>query len=359
MKIIYGYIAKKFWMPFFFSLGIFSVLVIFGDVFDNLRSITNGYATFRLILKYALLNLPGWFGMLLPVACLMGSLFVISDMVSGGEWTACVASGYRPLQLFMPLVACVVFIMILNLAAQEFVIPDISKKASTVFNIQLRGKKGFDPAMESNINLRIGDNKMLFAQQAKSGGSRMDGITIDIYNDNWEIATQLVAKSMEWDGGHWMLMDGVKRDFVKGINIEETVFTKLVSPLEIDPKNIVFGDSDEKSLSSRDLYKRIKFLGASGLQTYKEKTNLYNRLAMPVIAVLMCLLCMPFAITVRKKNKAVNIIAALVVTFIVWWIMSMGVTAGENGALSPLVAGWGVVFIAAAIVVVEFKIMKI
>ncbi|ACC97678.1 Permease YjgP/YjgQ family protein [Elusimicrobium minutum Pei191] len=360
-KILYRYIASKFWMPFFFAMAMFCILVLLGDFFENIKSITNGYATFRLILKYCFLNLPSWLGMLLPVACLLAVLFVISDMVAGGEWTACLASGYRPGQLFVPLIACVILVVFLNSLMQEFVYPRVSQKAEQVFRRQLRGDKDFQAGIERNITLRINPRQMLLAQTLQSGSLTMYGITTEFYNENWEIEKQIVARNLVWDKDEkiWFYKDGVIRYFEEGITIREEVFDTLESDLKVAPKDISVGDIEEKAISVRELLKKISFLGRSGLVTYKEKTNLHNKLAMPVMTIIMCLIGMPFAVTVRKRGKVINIIAALVMSFSFWWVMTMASTAGQNGILSPFIAGWGIVVLAAAAVFIEFKIMKI
>jgi lipopolysaccharide export system permease protein len=127
----------------------------------------------------------------------------------------------------------------------------------------------------------------------------------------------------------------------------------------LPPDEIVVGETNEKNTSIRNLLKKINFLESSGLASYKDKTYLHNRLAMPFATIIMCMLGMPFAIAVRKKSKALNIILALVLAFAYWTIMSMSLTAGQTGSLSPLLAGWGITVICAVLVITEFKLMKI
>ncbi|MGB2578486.1 lipopolysaccharide export system permease protein [Elusimicrobium simillimum] len=361
VKIIYRYIAGKFWMPFFFAMAMFCILVLLGDFFENVKIITNGYASFRLILKYCLLNLPGWLGMLIPVACLLAALFVISDLVAGGEWTACLASGYRPRQLFMPIIACVLLVVAVNSWLQEFVFPKVNQRAEEVYHKRLKGEKDFKPGIEQDVTLRIGDSEMLFAGKIQSNSIVITDVSFEKYNSAWEIERQVVAKSMVWDGNvdNWYFYNGVERTFANGIELKETPFEKLLSPLKIAPEDISVGSTEEKTYSIKQLLKKIDFLKRSGLVSYKETTNLHNKIAMPFMTVLMCLLGMPFAITVRKKGKIVNMIAAMVMSFTFWWVMTMAVTAGENGVLSPVVAGWGIVVLCAAAVLIEFRIMKV
>ena len=109
MKILYRYIAKKFWGPFIFIILIFSLLIFLGDSLEKMRWINTYGTTLRLVLKYSFLTMPSWLIQVLPVACLLSGLFVISDMISNGEWTACIAGGFTVRQIFKPLVLCISF----------------------------------------------------------------------------------------------------------------------------------------------------------------------------------------------------------------------------------------------------------
>ena len=99
MPRIYFYIARKFWGPFLFALGVFAALVVLGDTFEKLKTLNNGYSTLGAVLSYSLATFPNWLATIMPVACLLGAISVISEMVANGEWTACVAGGFSPKQL--------------------------------------------------------------------------------------------------------------------------------------------------------------------------------------------------------------------------------------------------------------------
>ncbi len=360
MKIIYLYIAKKFWPPFFFALGVFCVVALMGDVFENLKTISDGSATFRYVLKYALLRLPYWSGMLIPLACMLASIFTVTEMVSSGEWTAAVAGGYRPWQLFTPIICCVIFVSILSFLNQEYVTPVIEQKSEIVYQRRLKGQKDFKAEVQKNITLKMPGNRMLFAKEVESKAGRMTDITMDAYDAAWAIESQVVAHEFVYENGRWVFKDGVERTFGKDTGISEVKFTSKEAPyFTTAPKQIIVGEISESNISLKDLNRKIKFLNRSGLVNYKERTFFHNRLAMPITTLLMCMLTMPFAIVVRKKSKALNIIIALVLAFGFWSLSSLAVTAGESGMLSPLVAAWGLCGICAIVVFVEYRVMKI
>ena len=58
MPRIYFYIARKFWGPFLFALGVFAALVVLGDTFEKLKTLNNGYSTLGAVLSYSLATFP-------------------------------------------------------------------------------------------------------------------------------------------------------------------------------------------------------------------------------------------------------------------------------------------------------------
>ncbi|MDR0645687.1 MAG: LptF/LptG family permease, partial [Elusimicrobiota bacterium] len=120
MSILSRYVAGKFWGPFIFIMCIFSALIFLGDSIEKMRWMTTYSAPFRMVLKYSLFTLPSWLIQILPVACLLSALLVISDMINAGEWTACLAGGFTVRQIFKPLIFCIRLASHSGFAVQEF-----------------------------------------------------------------------------------------------------------------------------------------------------------------------------------------------------------------------------------------------
>ena len=43
--LMFRYIARKFWGPFLFALGVFATLVVLGDTFEKMKNLGNGVTT--------------------------------------------------------------------------------------------------------------------------------------------------------------------------------------------------------------------------------------------------------------------------------------------------------------------------
>ena len=361
MSRIFRYIAKKFWGPFFFAMGVFAALVVLGDTFEKLKTLSNGYSTLGAVLSYSLLTFPMWLATIMPVACLLGAISVISEMVASGEWTACVASGFSPKQLFKPVIMCIILVAVFTMALQEFVVPPLNMKAEVLYYTKISPEANFNINAETDVAMKVSDNQMLYAKSVDLGRGIMEGVSLDTYDNLWNIASQFIAKRMVWDeqNRRWVFEKGTYRTFVDELDTEDEHFEKTDSPVEMQPQDMSLNRTENKLLSIRGLTKRINFFKRTGLASYSAETERQAKLATPFVTLIMCLLGMPFAISLKRKSKILNIIASMVIAFTFWWLISMITSIGENGYINPYLAGWGPVIIFGAVVFFEFKWLKL
>lgn len=361
MTRLSAYIAKKFWGPFFFALGIFATLVVLGDTFEKLKTLSNGYATLGAVLTYSLLTFPSWLTTIMPVACLLGSISVISEMVANGEWTACVAGGFAPRQLFKPVIGCILLVVIVTMAAQEFIVPPLNLKAQTLYYTRIKPDKTFNLNAESDVAIKLSDKQMLYAKWVDLDKGLMREVSVDSYDDLWNIASQIVAQHMTWDNNKkaWVFLNGTRRTFTDETDTQDEHFARQPAPVELSPAEMSVSKTDGKLMSIRELNRRIAFFKRTGLTYASAETQRQSKLATPFVTLIMCLLGMPFAISLRRKSKILNIIASMVIAFSFWWLISMITSIGENGYINAYLAGWGPVLVFSAVVFFEFKWLKL
>ncbi len=360
-RIIYTYIAKKFWGPFFFAMGVFAALVVLGDMFEKMKNLGNGITTMWDIFSYALATFPNWLATIMPVACLLGAISVISEMISNGEWTACVAGGFSPKQLFKPIIACILLVAGGTMLLQEFVVPPLNVKANYIYYTRMKPRPNYNQYLENDVLIKISPTQMLYAKEVDLTKGAMTKVSVDTFDESWDITNQIVADQMVWDESRqgWFFIDGIRRTFVNELETQEEHFDSAPSPLTIRPKEMSIGRVYEDLMGIRDLTKRIRFHEQTGIASYSAETMRQSKLATPFVTLIMCLLGMPFAISTRRKSKIVNILASMVIAFTFWWLMSMCTSMGENGYINPFLAGWGPVLIFSVVVFFEFKWLRL
>jgi len=361
MSIISRYIARKFWGPFLFILLIFCFIVFLGDSIEKIRWINSYGTSLRMVLKYSLFTLPGWVVQLMPVVCLLSGLLVITDMISTGEWTACLAGGFTVRQIFKPLLICIAAIACFGFYIQEFVVPDFSRRAELTFQRRIKGDKEWYFNIQNDITLRLDDSRILFAKEVKADAGLMEGMFIDIYGKDLALVKQIQAKRFVWNEEQhiWIFEDGIIRNFGKEAKVTEEHFDKLASDYTVPPEDIAIGKTEADFLSIREILRRMHFLHKSGLKATQEETFLHTKLAAPFVTLIVCLLGMPLAIALKRSSKLLNIIAAISIGFGFWWLVSVLSSAGQSGMMPAWLAAWGPVIVFSAVIYFEFKKLQI
>ncbi|MDR0734905.1 MAG: LptF/LptG family permease [Elusimicrobiota bacterium] len=361
MSILSKYIARKFWGPFIFIICIFAALIFLGDSIEKMRWVSSYSASVRMVFKYSLLTMPSLLLMVLPVACLLSALLVITDMINSGEWTACLAGGFTVRQIFGPIIICISFVSLCGLAFQEFAVPAMYKRANLILQVKIKHRADWKANTQRDVTLRLDANRVLFAKTVRTDEGLMHGMFIDVYDDSRAISRQINARSFRWDAAArtWYFEDGFIRYFGRGASVREKPFVKMASDFSIPPAQIALGRADQEELSIRELLRRIKFLKSSGLSVFQEYTFLNAKLAAPFATLVMCLLGMPLAIALKRSSKFINVVCAVAIGFTFWWIVSLLNSAGESGIVNPVVAGWLPVSFFAVVAFIEFKLLKI
>ena len=95
MKIFTLYMARKFFKPFLFGLGLFALLIFLGDMFDKMNYLFKTKASLWVVFQYLWLEVPYWTIRVIPMATLLATLVAITGFVQSGEWIAAQASGFK------------------------------------------------------------------------------------------------------------------------------------------------------------------------------------------------------------------------------------------------------------------------
>lgn len=339
--IFYRYIARKFWPPFMFGMGIFAVLVFLADMFEKLKYMTDSQASARVIVEYFLLVIPFWTLVVVPVAALLSALFVVSGLIKSGEWVAAAASGYSPRQIIMPILACTVLVSVVNAGLAEFVSPRLHMRSERILNREIRGKQDWGRPVSENVVLRAGDGVMLYIARFSPADGQMTRPVVNTFAKG-KAAVQIDAESAVWNRslGRWVFKNGIQREIGDSGALSEQPFSELTSSIDIAPRDMVLEKVWPEDLTIRDILRRSKTLRKTGTPDNRERTYLQVKFAAPFASIIICLLGIPFGVVVKKGGKLVHFATAMCITFVFWWVLSMCQSAGEAGMVPPVVAAW-------------------
>jgi LPS export ABC transporter permease LptG len=157
------------------------------------------------------------------------------------------------------------------------------------------------------------------------------------------LSRRIFATRAVWNAetGSWLFMNGWQRD-IDGANVTEFhEFTQATFP-EIHEVPDYFKkeklQSQEMNFGQLDHY--IGDMSQSGFDTMRLKVELWHKLAYPLIAVVMAILAIPFALSMGRRGSLTGIAVALAVAIIYLMVDQFFGELGYVSYLPAPMAAW-------------------
>lgn len=337
------------WFKFTFFSGIILFLITSAAnlIAGFLRGNVTGYEVF---LNY-LLEIPTFLLQILPVSCLIGSLFAFNKLISRNELTAILASGYPRKKIISDVFQAAIVISLIQFFLTSYADPYIRSKRFKIIGdsaIKFRNLK-----KEGLRQTSISDGKfwfkgtdyfISFSVFDKSQNS-MKNISYFLYDENHQLKQKIEAKeavfisanSWEFKNGNSLTNLSTKEKYPEIIP-----FKNLTLNLNETPEDLKRIESDITTLNIKGLYKYISTLKESGLSTSEYEIMFLQKFSTSIICIIFALLG---SISVFKPNRrsatfGKTIVFIMVFVILYYFISSYFVELGNGDKLAPFLSSF-------------------
>ncbi len=339
INIIDRYIAKVFLGYFFAGLIVFVTLFITIDVLTNI--IRFGAPTDVIINYYSNYIFEVVYQMT-PVACLIGTVFTLSELNKTNELVALFSSGMSLARVSAPILALVVLISLVSFWMGDRLLPTIIKKKNYIYFVEIEKKPGLYSTIKTNKIWYRSKNILFNIQTLQVEKKEAQGISLYYFDQNWDLRQMIFADKTQMKGSEWTLKDGSVTLFSEETGAPMTqAFTskKVIMNEEVSDLQASAGSSS--ILSLKDLRKFIKKNKEAGLETLQYEVDYHSKFSFAFAAFVMSFLGIPFTVTRgRSGGFALNAGLCVGLAFVYWTFYSSGITLGKYGAISPILATW-------------------
>jgi lipopolysaccharide export system permease protein len=268
-------------------LGLFA----FFDLLGELRDLGKGEYHLRRVFAYVLLSTPTHAYELLPVAVLIGTLYVLAHLANNSEFTVMRAAGMSPGHAGGMLLRTGLVFAAVTFAIGEWVAPAAEEAAQQVRMRALSAAIGQD--LSSGLWFKD-ERSFINVRQAREP-ERLSGVRVYEFDAEHRLASITSAARGEHRGeGSWLLTDVVQTRFTdEGPRTtrlaqsawQSAVTPELISVLVVDPER----------MSAWGLYRYTQHLAGNRQKTGRYEIALWKKLFYPVAALVMMALALPFA----------------------------------------------------------------
>jgi LPS export ABC transporter permease LptG len=170
------------------------------------------------------------------------------------------------------------------------------------------------------------------------------------FNDDYELARRLFTSSARYvsgrnqpgyEGGDWVWADGWARSFD---GVENLQYIRFTDDRVVDyPETPEYFDTDvvpPEQMPFGELKRYIRDLQESGQSVPELEVQLHNKIAFPIVSLVMALVALPFAFRLGKQGALYGIGISVAVGIVFMGIHAFFTTLGEAGALPASLAVW-------------------
>lgn len=337
-----------------FSIIALYFIFIVVTLMENLDEFLDQGVPTSIILEYYLYYFPEIIKLMTPVSMLLATLFSVGKLASLNEITAMKSGGQSLYRLMLPIVIFGFFLSWGQLYFNGWVVPPAFEKKTEIERVHLKKNRGSKSI--TNFYFRDSPSKNLSLQYYNSEGKYGRRITIDefIGNDNPKLESRIEASNVKWLDAEnkWLLQRGIKRSFGKDNSVKR--FDSLKVSLNIDHERLIKLKKKTEEMTFAELKSYIDLLGAGGKDIRKQLIEYYAELAFPFANFVIILFGVPFASVRKKGGMAVQIAAALVVSFTYLIFTEVSKTIGYSTETNPIFIGWlaNLVFLVFSLIII-------
>lgn len=358
MRLLDRLIIREILGPFFFGVALFTSIFFAGkDLLKIISDIVRGMPI-GAAMELIFLQLPSVVVMILPVATLLATLLALTRLSSESELIALYAGGVSLYRAVYPVFALGIAVSIIAFALNEVVVPRANQRSSDI-RVKILSESIAVVKSVPIADVKDGvTNSLVYVRGGIDPKSRMyKDVDITLYRNNAPQAF-FVAKSMTWRGNvkkgdySWLLKDvhtqslnfgGASGGGTKGaesLSLGSHVDNMVITWLRHTPDEIDAYQRRSEEMTFAQLMGHIRLLHARGLPTVSEELDLYNKIAIPLSALVFAVLASSLGLKSHRGGSSVGLGLSILIVFAYWIMWNFSSALAKTGTLPPLLGSF-------------------
>ena len=285
------YLAREIFAAVGLVLLGFLGLFLFFDLIAELRDLGKGDYQLRQMFAFVLLSAPTRAYELMPVAVLIGTLYVLSHLASNSEFTVMRGAGLSPGQASWMLFKTGIVLAVATFVIGEWIAPAAE---ATAQKVRLRAMIAVI-GQDLRSGLWFKDERSFINVREARDAQHLVGVRIYEFDDAYRLASITSAARGDYRAdGVWRLGDVVETRFApEGPRTTREAARDWRSAVNPDLLNVLIVVPER--MSAWNLYRYVQHLGVNRQKTQRYEIALWKKLFYPIAALVMMALALPFA----------------------------------------------------------------
>ncbi len=342
MTILQRYVSREFLKIFGICFtGLLGTYVLV-DFFQRIDLFINFPTPVRWKFLYFALKMPLFIFHITPVSMLVAILVTLGIMNHNREITAVRCGGVTLMHLCAPLVALGALASALVFVTNEYLVPVTTRQSQYVLDTHIKNRPSRSIFRQNRIWFYGERNTIFNIQLLDPVEQSMEGVTLYRFDANGARLVQRIdARRARYRRGRWDFFSVTLRTFLPDGTIKARFLPRHRMRLREKPKDISQYRERPEEMNLTALAEYVRKLRRSGFNPTAYMVDLQTKISLPLVSLVVTLLAIPIAFRSRLGGGIVaSLGASLTLGFTYWIIISIGVSLGHAGKLTPLLAAW-------------------
>jgi len=279
----------------------FNALFLYFDLSDELNSIDNNKAlgyTLAKALAYVALMIPSHLYELMPIAVLIGTIFVMARFARSSEYTILRTSGLGPWRALRTLLQLGLVFVVLTVAIGDYLAP-LADRTAQLLKARYQGRittgqtgawlKERQPSSQYSVNVRA----------LESDGS-LRGVRMFEFDHQGFLMSMTQAEQATINADNAWSLSGVVRSVFPArdqpnAQIQLLKMERFVWPNQISAQMMSAALLKPERMSTVDLFQYIQHLEANQQSAQRYEIEFWRKVFYPLSCLVMVVLALPFA----------------------------------------------------------------
>jgi len=347
-RILDQYVVHEFIKMFALVLMGFVLLVLVFNVFDLLSDILRNHVPFTTIGAYLINLTPSMLYQIAPLAVLIAVLVTFGVLNRNSEIIAMKATGISLYRLVVPILCIAAVLAVSLFLFDEYYLPQANKRQDALRNV-IKGKPA-QTVSHPEQNWIFGDphpgepGRIFYYRFFDPDRNEFANISVFEFDPaTFALTRRIFAAKAVWDQEQsaWHFQNGWQSD-IQGdhaTGFREFLSTSF-SEIHEDPGYFNKESLQAQEMNFEQLDRYIGDLRQSGFDTMKLRVALWQKLSYPLVAVVMAVLAIPFALTMGRRGSLTGIAVAIGVALSYFVVESLFGALGNVNYLPAALAAW-------------------
>ena len=345
MPIFKKFILNYWIKSFFTSLIVLLLLLSIGNLLSDL--LRGNLSNSEVLLNF-IIELPKFLTQIIPISCLVASLFSSNRLKESNELTAIFASGFSRMNYLFIIFQASFVISIFQFIISAYINPTVQSKKFDLLKESTSKFKNLNKQGLSSSTINSGRiwyrSKDYFFSFSKYNRilKELDNVSIYKFNQEKKIESIIHSKKLIYTGGEnkWLAQNNLIYTNLSNSKFPISKSEDIKIELNEKIKDFKQIDADITTLTFFKLYAYITQLRKNGLSVGEYLVIFFKHLSEGLICIIFCLFG---AVSIFNSNRrgssfGKNASFIFIFTILYWLTQAYVIELGKNLKLDPFVA---------------------